>query len=115
MTSEKKHAAWLHKDGDRRLYHGDDVAAAMQAGWKKADGNRANGEPWNPTEEDEIAQLDGAADVIREANERKAEKQAKKDAEAEKASAEAQKNAPEPEVVPDMKVQVVEPKKLAKK
>lgn len=115
MTTEKKHAKWLQKDGKRSLFHGDDVADALQNGWQMVDGNRANGEPWNPTEEDEIDQLDGAADVIREANDYKAEKAKKKADAAEKARAEAAKAAPEPDQAPDLKVQVVEPKKSAKK
>lgn len=115
MTTEKKHAKWLHKDGKRSLFHGDDVEDALMGGWKVVDGNRANGEPWNPTDEDEIAQLDGAADVIREANDYKAEKAKKESDAAEKARAEAAKAAPEPDHAPDLKVQVVEPKKPAKK
>lgn len=116
MSNDKKHAKWLHKDGKRSLYHGDDVDAALRDGWQVIDGNRANGEPWNPTDEEAIAQLDDAADVIREGNEHKAEK-AKKEADAaEKARAAAAKAAPEIEPEPALRVQVVEPpKKTTKK
>ncbi len=115
MTTEQKHAKWLHKDGKRNLFHGDDVDDALRSGWQVVDGNRANGEPWNPDDEDAIAQLDSAADVIREANEYQAQKAQKEADAAEKARQAAAKAAPEPEQTPDLKVQVVDPKKPAKK
>lgn len=109
--TEQKHAAWMHKDGKRSLFHGDDVEAAALAGWAKiTDGMRANGEPWNPTDEEGIAQLDAAAESIKGTNEANAKRDAKKADEAEKARKAAEKAAPKPEEKPDMKVQLVDPK-----
>lgn len=118
--ANKYHAQWMEKaDGERHLYHGDDVEAAMAQGYKKMEGQRANGEDWNPIpEEDEEYPLDQLADAQREVNKQadaKAEKKAKKRAEAQKAgekAAEAAQKAHEQK--PDLKVQVVEPEKAKK-
>jgi hypothetical protein len=112
--ANKYHAQFMENDkGERGLYHGDDVEAALQNGFKKVEGLRANGEPWNPEPEDgEEYSLDQLADAQRAVNKaaaEKAEKKAKKKAEArkgdEKAQAEAQKAHDQK---PDLKVQVVE-------
>lgn len=110
--ADKKNAQWLEKDNERHLFHGDDVEDAQKNGYSVVDGERPNGEPYNPTDEDAIAALNAAAESQKASNEAKAKKDEKKAEEAEKArkaNEEAAKKAP---VEPDLKVQVVEaPKK----
>lgn len=84
----KNHAKYLEKDGDVQLHHGDDVEQALKDGWKIAEGNKSNGEPWNPeVRDDEVSVADAQAEVIRsnkvrqdkvDAQEAKEEKSAKK-------------------------------------
>ena len=86
--ADKKHAKYLVKDGDTRLFHGDDVEQAIKDGWEVATGNKSNGEPWNPeVRHDELSVADAQAEVVRsnavrqdkvEAQDEKAEKAAKK-------------------------------------
>lgn len=83
----KNHAKYLEKDGDVQLFHGDDVEDALKSGWKVAEGNKSNGEPWNSeVREDELSVSDAQAEVVRsnkvrqdkvEAAEAKEEKKAK--------------------------------------
>ncbi len=64
--AEKKHAKYLEKDGKTELFHGEDVEQALKDGWKVADGNKSNGEPWNPeVRDDEVSILDAQAEVVR--------------------------------------------------
>jgi hypothetical protein len=75
----KQHAEWLEKDGEKGLFHADDVLAAKADGWKKKEGLRANGEPWNPDPvEGESFQLDLTAQSLKANSEAKAKKDAKK-------------------------------------
>lgn len=75
----KQHAEWLEKDGEKGLFHADDVLAAKADGWKRKEGLRANGEPWNPEPvEGEPFQLDLTAQALKANNEAKAKKDAKK-------------------------------------
>lgn len=62
----KNYAKFLEKDGDVQLFHGDDVDQALKDGWKIVEGNKSNGEPWNPeVRDDEVSILDSQAEVIR--------------------------------------------------
>lgn len=80
--ADKKHAKYLTKDGETKLFHGDDVEQGLKDGWTVADGNKSNGEPWNPeVREDELSPLDAQAEVIRSNQVR----QGKVDAQEEKA------------------------------
>jgi hypothetical protein len=110
--ADKKHAMWLeNRDGERHLFHADDVEAAKGNGYTAIEGVRANGEPWNPTDEDALASLDAAAESQKASNDyaaKKAEKKAKEDEANRKANEEAQKAHDQK---PDFKVEVVEPKK----
>ncbi len=64
--AEKKHAKYLEKDGKTELFHGEDVEQALKDGWKVAEGNKSNGEPWNPeVRDDEVSILDAQAEVVR--------------------------------------------------
>lgn len=64
--AEKKHAKYLEKDGKTDLFHGEDVEQALKDGWKIAEGNKSNGEPWNPeVRDDEVSILDAQAEVVR--------------------------------------------------
>lgn len=75
----KQHAEWLEKDGEKGLFHADDVLAAKADGWKKKEGLQSNGEPWNPEPvEGESFQLDLTANAIKANNEAKVKKDAKK-------------------------------------
>lgn len=82
MSTEKKHALYLVKEGEGapRLFHADDVDAAKANGWAEPDFPKSNGEPWN-AEEDLDAQ-DAAAELA----------QAKRDAEDKAAAKEAAKS-----------------------
>lgn len=113
--SEKNHALYLVKEGEGspKLFHGDDVEAAKANGWKEPDFYKSNGTPWN--HEDDLEQQDAAAEVGKAHKERREKKAAEKEKADEKARAEAEKAREEAPVVPDLKVQVVEPKKAGKK
>lgn len=64
--ADKKHAQNLEKDGKTELHHGEDVEQALKDGWKVAEGNKSNGEPWNPeVRDDELSPLDAQAEVLR--------------------------------------------------
>ncbi len=64
--AEKKHAKYLEKDGKTELFHGEDVEQALKDGWNVAEGNKSNGEPWNPeVRDDEVSILDAQAEVVR--------------------------------------------------
>ncbi len=64
--AEKKHAKYLEKDGKTELFHGEDVEQALKDGWEVAEGNKSNGEPWNPeVRDDEVSILDAQAEVVR--------------------------------------------------
>ena len=118
MATEKKHAAWMHKDGKRSLFHGDDVEAAALHGWAKiTEGARANGQPWNPDlgDEDAIAALDAAAESLKTSNKVRDDRSAKKAEDAEKARKKAEQEAASRPEKPDMKVQIVDPPKSAGK
>jgi|GEM_PF-1098250 len=112
MTDKNEHALYLVKDGEHpTLFHKDDIADAKADGWKQPDFPKSNGADWN--HEDDLLAQDAAAEFAKTkeaADERKAAEKAKAD---EKARTDAEKAAPEPQ--PDLKVQVVEPKKPAKK
>ena len=115
--SENKRALWLTKDGRRDLFAADDVDAAKAHGWEVETGLRANGEPWNAEPEPEaVPQVEAIAQVA----EGNAEYQARVDAGEEKAR-EAERKAAEKAnaeaatgETPDLKVQVVEPRKAGK-
>lgn len=114
MASEKKHALYLVKDGERpKLFHGDDVEDARADGWSEPDFQRSNGTDWNP--EEEQGARDAAAEFAKSkaaADDKKAQEQAKAD---EKARAEAEKARESVPETADMKVEIVRPKKAAKK
>lgn len=116
-TKEKKHAAWLVKDGKRGLFHGDDVETALTQGYTRVEGVRGNGQPWNPPvdPDSDVYELDVIAEASKattEVRNEKAERKAKREAAEAKAAA---AHTPEPEVKPDLRVEVVEPAKPAKK
>jgi hypothetical protein len=112
MTEKNEHALYLVKDGEHpKLFHKDDIAGAKADGWKQPDFPKSNGADWN--HEDDLLAQDAAAEFAKTkqaADEKTAAEKAKAD---EKAQAEAKKSEPGPQ--PDLKVQVVEPKKPAKK
>lgn len=84
----QKHAMWLEKDGKRGLYHADDVEAAMLNGWTKVEGERANGEKWNPEpEEGVVYPLDAAAEAQKATKESQAKREEAKSKDAAKAQA----------------------------
>lgn len=113
MATDKKHAMWMeNKEGERGLYHADDVEAALLNGYTKLEGERANGEPWNPEpEEGEVYQLDAAAEAAKATKEAQAKKDEKKAKAAEEQRKLNEKAAKDADQQPDMKVQVVHPKK----
>jgi len=83
--AEKKHAKYLEKDGDTKLFHGDDVDQALKDGWAIAEGNKSNGEPWNPeVRDDEVSIADAQAEVVR-SNQVRQDKVDAQDEKAEKA------------------------------
>lgn len=92
--AEYKHAKYLHKDGEVKLFPGDEVEGAMADGWELPKFPRSNGEEWNPeVPEDEVSAADAAAEVLkanRVRQEKLDAKQAKADAE-DAAKAEKQK------------------------
>lgn len=64
--ANKNHAKYLLKDGQVELFHGDDVEDALKSGWAVAEGNKSNGESWNPeVRDDEVSILDAQAEVVR--------------------------------------------------
>lgn len=82
MTTEKKHALYLVKDGENggtpRLFAAEDVDAAKANGWSEPDFPKSNGEPWNA--EEELDAQDAAAELAkakRDADEKAAAKDAK--------------------------------------
>lgn len=109
--SEKKHALYLVKDGEGspRLFHGDDVDAAKAHGWKEPDFLKSNGAKWNA--EDDLEQQDAAAEVGKARKEAAEKKAAEKEKAEEKQRKEAEKARAEAPVVPDMRVEVVQPAK----
>lgn len=110
-SKEEKHALYLVKDGEKpKLFHADDVEDAQADGWKQPDFPKSNGTDWNAEED-----LDGqtaAAEFAKQQEEADAKKAADKAKDEQKAREEAEKSRPDPE--PDMRVQVVEPKKAKK-
>ncbi len=83
--AEKKHAKYLEKDGKTELFHGEDVEQALKDGWKVADGNKSNGEPWNPeVRDDEVSILDAQAEVVRSNKVRQDKVEAKEEKKADK-------------------------------
>jgi len=99
--SEHKYAKYLEKDGEIKLFHGDDVEDAKGDGWKEPEGKKSNGEEWNPAPvEDEVSIADAQAEVLK-ANEKRQEKidakeaaeQKKQDDAAAKARADQEKAA----------------------
>lgn len=79
MATEKKHAPYLVKEGERpSLFHADDVEAAKANGWSEPDFPKSNGTPWNA--EEDLAQQDAAAKFAKakaESAAKKADKEAK--------------------------------------
>lgn len=114
MATEKQHAMFLAdpKTGAVTLFHADDVAKKMEAGFAQPEGHKANGEKFN--QEDDLTQQDAQAEVARTSAKYHADKQEKKNAEHQK-SVDANEKARAAEAdVPDMKVQIVSaPKKAA--
>lgn len=83
--ADKKHAKYLEKDGKTELFHGDDVEQALKDGWKIAEGNKSNGEPWNPeVRDDEVSILDAQAEVVRSNKVRQDKVEAKEEKKADK-------------------------------
>lgn len=105
--ADKKHALYLADPDTGRveLVHADDVEDRQKQGWKQPEGTKANGQEWNA--DDDLAGQDYAAEFAREKAKAEAEKAKKADAERQKAEA----DKPDPVEEPDLKVQVVEPKK----
>lgn len=114
MAKDKQHSLYLiNPDSGRvELIHADDVENKQAAGYKQPLGQKANGEDWNSP--DDLLAQDIAAQLAKDS----AERQSKKDAEAQKdidrvfEAAEKARQAQEDK--PDMKVQVVTPKKAKK-
>ena len=62
--AEFKHAKYLHKDGEVKLFAGDEVEDALVNGWEYPKFPRSNGEEWNPeVPADEVSAADAAAEV----------------------------------------------------
>ncbi|XQA74600.1 hypothetical protein ACM9XA_03420 [Xanthomonas sacchari] len=81
--AEYKHAKYLHKDGEVKLFPGDEVEDALADGWELPKFPRSNGEEWNPeVPEDEVSAADAAAEVLK-ANRARQEKLDAKQAKAE--------------------------------
>jgi hypothetical protein len=109
---EQKHARYLADPdtGKSKLIAADDLDAKYAAGWTEPTGQKANGEQWNvDDDEDAVQARDVAADQAKVNDEyasKKAEKKAQELADAQAAADEARASEP---VVPDMKVQIVNP------
>ncbi len=85
--AEFKHAKYLHKDGEVKLFPGDEVEDALADGWELPKFKRSTGEEWNPEiPEDEVSAADAAAEVLK-ANRARQEKLDAKEAKAEAAEA----------------------------
>lgn len=83
--AEYKHAKYLHKGGEVKLFPGDEVEDALSDGWELPKFPRSNGEDWNPeVPEDEVSAADAAAEVLK-ANRARQEKLDAKEAKAEAA------------------------------
>lgn len=64
--AEFKHAKYLHKDGEVKLFAGDEVEDALADGWEYPKFPRSNGEDWNPeVPADEVSAADAAAEVLK--------------------------------------------------
>ncbi|SET91338.1 hypothetical protein [Stenotrophomonas indicatrix] len=62
--AEFKHAKYLYKDGEVKLFAGDEVEDALADGWEYPKFPRSNGEEWNPeVPADEVSAADAAAEV----------------------------------------------------
>lgn len=62
--TEFKHAKYLHKDSEVKLFAGDEVEDALADGWEEPKFPRSNGEEWNPeVPADEVPAADAAAEV----------------------------------------------------
>lgn len=112
MAKKEAHDALYLADPDTKrveLVHGDEVDDRKASGWKKPEGEKANGEAWN--DEDSLGQRNAAAEQMKLRAKLDAEKEEKRQKEADeaaKAAEKARKDAPPP--TPDMKVQIVDPK-----
>lgn len=113
--ADEKHALYLTDPDTGRvsLIHADDVEDKRKAGWKDPEGQRANGGEWNS--EEDLAGQDFAADFAKQKEEADAKKAEKDDAERQKAEKEADKAAEATPAKPDLKVEVIDPKKSTKK
>ena len=89
--ADYKHAKYLHKDGEVKLFPGDEVEDALASGWEYPKFPRSNGDEWNPeVPEDEVSAADAAAEVLK-ANRARQEKLEAKEAKAEQPKAEKPK------------------------
>lgn len=112
MTKKDTAEALYLEDPDTgrvKLVHGDDVEDRKANGWKEPEGQKANGEDWNG--EDSLRQRTAAAEQLKVREKFDADKDEKKQKEADeagKAAEKARKDAPPPK--PDLAVQIVDPK-----
>ncbi len=110
-----KRPLWLEKDGKRQLFAADAVADARADGWDNPTAPRANGEPWNPPQDEDLRTQADALTAVNENREKveakKADRKAKEDAERQK---QLEKQAEAKAETPDFKVAVVEPEKKGK-
>jgi len=64
--NEHKHALYLAKDNEVKLFHKDDLEDAFKDGWELPSTPKSTGEPWNPeTPDDEVNINDAQAEVLR--------------------------------------------------
>lgn len=92
--AEYKHAKYLHKDDQVRLFPGDEVEDALADGWEFPKFPRSNGEEWNPeVPDDEVSAADAAAEVLKanRARQEKLDAKEAKTAASEPAKADKQK------------------------
>ena len=109
-SKEKGHALYLTKEHERpKLFHADDVEDAKADGWKQPDFLKSNGTKWN--DEDDLVGQDAAAEAAKVTAEIAAKKAAEKEKEEQRARDAADKERAAAPVVPDLKVEVVTPKK----
>jgi hypothetical protein len=79
--ADRKLAKYMEKDGEVKLFGGEDVEGAQSDGWSEPKFKKSNGEDWNPSvRDDEVAASDAQAEVMKS----NAARQEKIDAEQEK-------------------------------
>ena len=107
MAKKEEHALYLVNPdtSHAELVHADDLEAKRAVGWKEPTNNKPNGQPYN--HEDALEGQDAAAEGAKKAAEVKAEKDVKKQKDADAARKAADKAREDAPVVPDFKVEII--------